>query len=270
MDIVDEGKLVHVARTSIVSMSGKTVTLSNGKTISADAIIFCTGWQPALSPIFSNELKTELGLPVPKDNLPPSDTAYWQQLDDEAEKQVLDIFPILAEPPKNSIDRKHDTTPYRLLHTIIPPKLAAQHDHSIAFLGQTATTQHALFAETSSLWAVAYLEGMLELGTKEELDIKIALENAFMRKRYPGRKNIPWCVLGIRSWMDVMLKELGVRADRQRLAWERSENKGFGWWGWKAWWQEWFIPYEPAIYRGIVEEALQAHARAGGEAKKRV
>lgn len=215
-------------------------------------------------------MKTELGLPVPKDSLLSSEAGYWKYLDDEAEKQVLDIYPILAEPPKNAVDRKHDTTPYRLLHSIIPPKLAAQDDHSIAFLGQTATTQHALFAETSALWAVAYLEGMLKLGTKEELDRKIALENAFMRKRYPGRKNIPWCVLEIRKWMDVMLKDLGVRADRQRLAWERSENRGFGWWGWKAWWQEWFVPYEPAIYRGIVEEALEAYARGGDESKKSV
>lgn len=100
MDIVDESKLVHVSRTHIVSMSGKTVTLSDGNTLSADAVIFCTGWQPALSPIFNDELKTELGLPVPKDSLLSSEAGYWKYLDDEAEKQVLDIYPSSPNHPR--------------------------------------------------------------------------------------------------------------------------------------------------------------------------
>jgi hypothetical protein len=41
--VVDEGKSVHVTRTSITKDNSKTVTLSNGQTIECDAIIFATG-----------------------------------------------------------------------------------------------------------------------------------------------------------------------------------------------------------------------------------
>lgn len=95
------------------------------------------------------------------------------------------------------------------------------------------------------------------LGMKEDMDRKAALESAFSMRRYPGKANHIWAVLETRSWVDVMLKELGVRTDRGRVAWERKEEKGFGWWGWTSWYYEWFVAYEPSMYRGIVGEFLE-------------
>lgn len=118
---------------------------------------------------------------------------------------------------------------------MIPPKLAAQHDRSIVFLGNVANTQTTFMAEISSLWTIAYLEGLLPdndlTGNRETVDKEIALTNTFVKRRYPGRKNMPVAVLEIYDWMDIMLKDLGVRTDRNRLACERTHRQEFGLWG---------------------------------------
>ncbi len=63
--------------------------------------------------------------------------------------------------------------------------------------------QHFYFAETSALWAVAYLERLFPVdsfaGHFDDMSKEIALHNAFMRWRYPGRKNTPCAVLEIRD-----------------------------------------------------------------------
>jgi len=260
LKVVDEGKRVKVRRTGVKSIGANIVELDDGTTVQADAIIFATGWELAASEIFSPELTAELGLPVPLNTLPPAEKRYWEALDDCADKEVLDIYPILAHPPKELSLRTHPDTPFRQFRTIVSPKLDAKNDRSIVFLGQLANTQHAFYAEISSLWTVAYLEGLLPdndlIGNKEGMDKEIASMNAFMKRRYPGRRNIPWAVIEIRDWMDLLLSELGLRTDRKRLQWERSSRRGFGWFGWKGWSKEWFEPYEPQVYRGIVSEFL--------------
>jgi hypothetical protein len=52
-------------------------------------------------------------------------------------------------------------------------------------------------------------------------------------------------MLEIRDWMDIMPRDLGVRTDTGTLAWERTVDEVFGWWGWKGWGQDWFVTYEP-------------------------
>jgi len=269
-ELLNEDKDIKVSRTSIVSVKERSFKLSNGTQVDADAVIFATGWEGEGIPFFNDAMKSKLGLPVPKSTLTTSEATYWDQLDAQADKEIMDLYPIFATAPKTPI-RERPNTQFRLFRTIIPPKLAAQGDRSIVFLGQLANTQHSFFAGTSTLWAIAYLEGLLPdatLGTKEDMDRKVALENAFMMRRYPGRKNIPWCVLEIRDWMDIMLKELGVRTDRGRVAWKRNPNRGFGWWGWKAWFHEWFVAYEPVMYKGIVDEFLEVVKVETGEGPK--
>ncbi|KAH7350696.1 hypothetical protein BKA65DRAFT_582690 [Rhexocercosporidium sp. MPI-PUGE-AT-0058] len=232
-----------------LSINGNSFQLTNGTSVEADAVIFATGWQAETIPFFSNTLQAELGLPA----------AYWDKIDTAADKQIMDLYPIFATAPTSAV-RERPNTQFRLLRTIIPPKLASKGDRSIVFLGHLSNTLHGFFAETSTLWAIAYLEGLLPdalLGTKEDMDKKVALENAFMLKRYPGRRNILWCVLEIRDWMDVMLKELGVRTNRGRVAWKKRPDRGFGWWGWRAWFHEWFVAYEPVMYKEIVDEFLE-------------
>jgi hypothetical protein len=257
-----------VARTSITKVDPKTVTLSNGQTIECDAIIFATGWEPSTNELFSPALKAELGLQLPVTDLGVEEAEYWKELEASADKQVLDIYPMLAKPPSGIRVSPELETPHRMLRGIIPSKLAAEGDRSIIFLGQLITVQHCTLGEVGSLWGIAYLEGMLPLGNQEAMDWEIALMNRFMKRRYPGRRNVPFVVSEVRDWMDMMLKDLGVRTDRNRLAYERSPDEGWGWFGWKAWWKEWFLPYEPAVYQGIVQEFLEKFRSGQGERKK--
>lgn len=263
-DIINNSDMVQPARLSISSIQGNTFTLSDDSKFEADALVFATGWLPASTPVFSAELKAELGFPMPLDSPSESEVKYWKGLDASANAQIFSMYPMLASPPSGLKLREEKETQIRQLRTIIPTSLAAQGDRSIIFLGQLSNTQHFYFAETSALWGVAYLERLhvqdQYTGKKSEMDKEVALHNAFMKRRYPGRRNVPFAVLEIRDWMDVMLKDLGVRTDRNRLTWER-ENKGkWSWFGWKPWLAEWFQPYLPAAYRGIVDELLE---RAG-------
>jgi dimethylaniline monooxygenase (N-oxide forming) len=248
--VVDEGKSVHVARTSITKVNSKTVTLSNGEIVECEAIIFATGWEPSTDELFSPALKAELGLQLPVTDLGEEEAEYWKYLEASADKQVLDIYPMLANPPSGIRISPELETPRRMPRGIIPSKLAAEDDRGIIFLGQLITVQHCILGEVGSLWGIAYLEGTILLGNREAMDWEIALMNRFMKRRYPGRRNVPFVVSKVRDWMDMMLKDLGVRTDRNRLAYERSPNEGWGWFGWKAWWKEWwkewFLPDEPA------------------------
>ena len=272
LDIVNEGKLVHVARTSIESMGSHTIGLSNGKSIEADAVIFATGWESSCCSLFSPSMLSDLGLPMPLNSLSGEESAYWKALDAAADKEVLEVYPSLLNRPKEVVDRKISETPFRLFRTIIPPKFASRHDRSIVFLGQLANTQHTFFAEISTLWSIAYLEGLLPdgdlMGNKDAMDWEVALMLAFTRWRYPGRKNVPFAVFEIRDWMDKMLKELGLRTDRNRLHWVKTHPEETDWWGWKAWMFEWFEPYEPEVYKGIVQEFLDKIREHKGECKK--
>lgn len=267
--------MVQPTRLSISSIQGNTFALSDGSKITADALVFATGWLPASNPLFSAELKAELGFPMPLDNLHYSEAQYWNDLDASANAEVFSMYPMLATPPSGLKLREEKETQLRQLRTIIPTSLAAQGDRSIIFLGQLSNTQHFYFAETSALWGISYLEHLHVqdkfTGKKGEMDKEVALHNAFMKRRYPGRRNVPFAVLEIRDWMDVMLKDLGVRTDRNRLMWERENLGRWSWFGWKPWLAEWFQPYLPASYNGIVEELLEfARERDGTNIDKQV
>ena len=56
----------------------------------------------------------------------------------------------------------------------------------------------------------------------------------------------------IQDFTDLLMKDLGLRADRKRLAAERTGKRGV--FGLRAWGKEWFYPYFGKDYRGLVEE----------------
>jgi hypothetical protein len=269
MDVVNEGKLVHVFRASILTMNEDTISLSNKTTIASDATIFATGWHPGINSLFGVSLAAELGLPVPVCQRPKESAQYWSILNAAADQKVLDMYPLLASPPKEVKVREQPLTPLTMFRNIIPPSLAARQDRSIAFLGNLYNSQNTTLAEVSALWSVAYLEGLMPdnelLGNKMKMDQDIALTNAFMLRRYPGRKNEPIAMMEVKDWTDLMLRELGLRTDRKRVVMEKSgEYKRSSWLGFelKVLRKDWFEPCVPADYKGIVQEFL---ARVGGE-----
>jgi dimethylaniline monooxygenase (N-oxide forming) len=170
-------------------------------------------------------------LPVTWNFLPESESEYWKKLDVRADMEILDLYPIFENPPYKYIERDTRWTPFRLFRGLVPPTLSTK-DRNIVFLGKLINVQQTSLAEINALWSVAYLEGLLPLEklVKDEDVMKreVALVNAFMRRRYPRRRNSPIALLEVRDWMDLMMRNLGLRTDRNRLAWERSTNKGLG------------------------------------------
>lgn len=140
-------------------------------------------------------------------------------------------------------------------------------DYSLAFVGLVANNQVSTHAEISALWAVAYLTGKLAeapvgatLDDRAGMDVDVAAMTTFMDRRYLGRKEIPDAAMEIQDYVDLMMRDMGLRADRKRLGGED------GWWGWKAWRREWFSPYMPRDYVGVVGEFL---GKWGGGGRKR-
>jgi hypothetical protein len=61
---------------------------------------------------------------------------------------------------------------------------------------------------------------MIPLGNQEVMDWEIASMNRFMKRRYPGRRNVPFVVSEVRDWMDMKLKIWGL--GRIGIAWLMS------------------------------------------------
>jgi hypothetical protein len=134
--LVDEEKLIHVNRAHMISAKGRSVTLSTGETVLADAIVFCTGWQLSAPPLFSSSLCYELGLPTDPTVIPDDEKKHWSALDTVAENNIDQLYPILKNPPR--LHMPTDTaSPFRLFRSLIPSKLAARGDNSIVFLGNS-------------------------------------------------------------------------------------------------------------------------------------
>jgi hypothetical protein len=267
---IDQGERIHVARATITSMEGNVLHLSDQSQIEADAVIFATGWESLTGQIFSPNLQAELGLPVLWNSIPESEAKYWKQLDASEDQKILDLYPIFDKVPYTYLQRDAEYTPFRLFRGLVPPSLAA--NRNIVFLGKLGNVQQTSLAEINALWSVAYLEGHLPLEKlvkgQDAMNEEIARVSAFMKRRYPGRRNIPLALLEVRDWMDMLLRDLGIRTDRNRLAWERNA-RGFGWWGLKGWIAEWLKPYEPVVYKGIVQEFLEQLDQKENDKKSR-
>jgi dimethylaniline monooxygenase (N-oxide forming) len=154
-------------------MSGNTVSLSNGETIPADAAIFGTGWD-LRSTLFDPADALESGANVLLKDEHTATSAYWQKLQAEAEKEVLETLPILnAPPPYHEPDIEY--TPLRLYRYILPSSHVEKNNRSLVYLGLVINTQTSIYAEVSALWGVSWMEGLLDISqSKEELGYDIA------------------------------------------------------------------------------------------------
>jgi hypothetical protein len=120
--LVDEGKLIHISRARLLSVAGNSITLSTGEKVPSDAIVFCTGWEMAIPPLFRPPLAKELGLAVDRANLSEEETRYWQSLEKAAEDEFLELYPIFKDPPNNIHIPSFPLTPFCLLRTLAPPQ----------------------------------------------------------------------------------------------------------------------------------------------------
>ncbi|KAK4182963.1 hypothetical protein QBC35DRAFT_526401 [Podospora australis] len=248
-----------VHRTDISSFGDdSTVVLKNGTKISTDMIILSTGFDKSFH-VFSEPLQHKLGLmPYPDPSSP--EEQKWARLDIVAEQAVSARLPYLnnSHPSLHPISvhkrQAEETTTRKLLHgpsrhfrRLIVPSLAAAGDRSIIFPGFIHSIFTPTVSETQALWGVAFLLGLYDVPSQEEMEREVAEWHAWSRKRYvaQGRKHA-YAIFDFLPYVDVLLKDLGVKHDRKR-----------------GWYRHYFEPSYPRDWKGIEDEYRQNLIREG-------
>ena len=252
--LVRDGTIrVHVA--DITHLSPKTVHLSSGESIHGDALVCSTGWKHRPSIKFYPEgIDEQLGLPRSFDG--PEDVLVGK-----TDNEILHRFPrLLAQPIinekykplKGDDSAKALNRPFRLYRFMVPP--AYINDRSIGFSGMMMSIHTSSCAQAQALWLTAYLSGRLLRDRKpskegqstrpedfdnQEVQWETVLQSQFGKWRYPAGygEKFPDFVFDAIPYIDMLLKDLGLK-------WLRKKSR----------WSEWFDPYGPEDYRGLVDE----------------
>lgn len=241
------GSLIQVHRATIISMLQSEITLSNGEVFPSDAAIFTTRYQSQPT-LFTPADGLALGVNFSLTEETLENANYLADMGSKAEKDVLKKHPILRSPPPY---HKKEVThmPYRLYRNIVPSSLAAQKDRSLVFLGCLADVQTTLYTEVAALWAVAWLDGLLDLPTsKEAMDHNIAMMSAWSRHRYLSRDRVRQ-IASSEIYTNLLMRDMSLDVCR-------SGN----------FFKERFAQSRPQRYKGIVQEFL---AKKRGVAKNR-
>jgi len=83
------------------------------------------------------------------------------------------------------------------------------------------------------------------------METQISEINAWELRRYRDKaRRYPVGGLEIQDFMDVLMRDLGLEAERKR------GKGGRGFLGLRGWAREWFWPYMSGDYRGVVGEFL--------------
>ncbi|TVY24203.1 FAD-dependent monooxygenase [Lachnellula hyalina] len=233
-----EEKLIKVHRATITSMSGNQVTLSNGEILPSDAAVFATGWDYRTK-IFDPADALSVGSTAPLQDEDEKTREYWETLHQKADREVTELLPVLAHPPPH-YERPVTYTPYRLYRHIVPSQLAADNDRSLVFLGLVTSVQTSIHAEISALWGISWMEGLLDLPNKAEMDYEIAKVNAWSARRYLSRGRTRQVASAeIQEVCDLLMEDMGLRVKRK-----------------SNWFSDAFYPYTAQDYKGIVQDFL--------------
>ncbi|KAF2101687.1 FAD/NAD(P)-binding domain-containing protein [Rhizodiscina lignyota] len=206
---------VHVYRNDISHLASDGIHLEDGPVIPCDIFLLGTGFKEEY-PFFDAAEHTRLGLSHPPTSNAEQDE--WLSLQEEADKEIISRFPMLARGP--GFQKTPRVTPFRLYNAI-----ASLSDPTIVFLGCVSLVNMFAGAEWQALWASAYLDGNIELPSKEEMKKQIAMDNQWSRRRYPFYGETSGicfdmeCVL----YGDRLLKELGCTSHIDGLS------------GWQYW-----------------------------------
>ncbi|KAL0257104.1 hypothetical protein SLS55_007914 [Diplodia seriata] len=231
---------VHLA--DVTRLSEKTIHLSNGEEVKADALLCATGWKPR-PPI--NFLPpgsvAELGLPYYSPG--PDDMAQ------KADAAILERFPRLKNQPnisKSERSAREDETPnqpFRLYRFIAP--LSTLQKRNIAFAGMVMTISTSITSQMHGLWISAYFDGKLDRQPSEEkASWETMLHSQFGKWRYPlgyGAR-LPDFVFDTVPYLDMLLRDVGLEGHRK-----------------KSKFAEIMEPYGPDDYKGLSSEWAQKH-----------
>ncbi|KAL9634615.1 MAG: hypothetical protein Q9204_002925 [Flavoplaca sp. TL-2023a] len=205
---------VQVHYEDIEELHKGNVRLKSGEDIPCDAILCGTGWTPSLN-FFDQNMLADLGIPQPVSNFPPEKARLWEELEKDADQQVLERFPILACPP----DHYHTPvteTPYRLYNGIAPLS-----DGSIAFVGHVLVANYFRLAECQAIWATAYLDGNVKLPALEQRQKNVALFVAWCRRRYLSNGDRGhWMSAEQTGYTDRLFHDVGLSSHRRFWLWD--------------------------------------------------
>uniref|UniRef100_A0A8H7K9T4 FAD/NAD(P)-binding domain-containing protein n=1 Tax=Bionectria ochroleuca TaxID=29856 RepID=A0A8H7K9T4_BIOOC len=233
---------LNVIRSEVESLSHvNVVNLKNGISVQTDMVIACIGFEKPYRP-FDRELRKELGLAYDE-----VDAARWAELDAQASHRVDELLPMLKEyaPATSSVDVKTEAVlhgPNRHYRRLIPLKLAASGDRSICFPGLVHVIVTPTISEFQALWNAAYMLNLLELPTLDEMEMEVAVFNAWVRKRHleMGQKH-SYCIFDYLSYIDTLAGDLGIKTARKSNPFSEA-----------------FVRYKPSDYRGLIDEFLAA------------
>ncbi|MCJ1244424.1 monooxygenase [Trapelia coarctata] len=201
---------VKVYRQDILTLKDHSIQLENGDLVSSDLLICATGWQPSLS-FFTSTEAAELGLSTLQLDMDPEKAQKWKDLDEQTDREVVQQFPALANPPAHA---PPDTsrTPFRLYKMIASPN-----DPTIAFLGHINVGNSFRAAECQALWVVAYFDGNLNLPPKTAMEHEISRAVSWCRRRYPYRgASGVWLYYDLLPYTDDLLAHIGLTSHRKR------------------------------------------------------
>ena len=190
-DLVRSGKIkVHVA--DITSVSKRTVYLSTGERLNADALVCSTGWKhrPSIQFLPAGS-DASYGMPHYSEKLAP--------LTERADTEILSKFPRLKTQPVQNAKMTAPTAaasdvyapsklnqPFRLYRFMVPPSVAS--DRTLAFAGVPMTITTSMLATIQALWIYAYFDGKIPLDSisSPELEYETELHSRFGKWRYPA------------------------------------------------------------------------------------
>lgn len=251
---------ITVLRDNIDTVDSKGIKLLSGSFVEADYVLYATGWGDHFS-FFSRELKDELGIPQSGDDnngtsQKKSSTVQglsnpWVLHDQAADMLVDKKLPLLGAGPKDfngwqrsaARQKAVKIRRWRLYNRMIP--LTQQSENpNIVILGQIHTTQTPTVAEVQALWAAAYLLGHISPPSQLDMAREVSEFNAWTRKRYASvGERYPYALFDWVPYLDRLMHDLDLKAERHN--------------GLLA---DFFLPYGPHCYRGVVNEYMAAHA----------
>lgn len=205
---------------------GGHISFTDGTQLETDALIAITGWQLVPKIKYKPEgIDADLG--VPSSTYTVEQEAFWTNMDQKADHEILNRFPYLRNPPKAKLPFKQSVTPFRLYRGIAPPRPTAEGDHSLAFMKMVHCTATLVLAETQALWSFAYLNNQL-LIDRSDVYWSTALTSRFGKHRYPWGFSSWWpeFVFDAVPYADMLLTDLGLRRWRKD-SWKKEIFEGY-------------------------------------------
>ncbi|CAG8060676.1 unnamed protein product [Penicillium olsonii] len=212
-DEIHSGERVKIHRDTITGLgSGKRITVSNGRDLSADLVVCATGWHARHS-FFAPDDQLAVGLPS-KTSFDPKSQKKWTDLQSAADSSILKELPLLQTCPIPPAPLRCEDD-YHLYRFIAPSSENPSHERSIAFVGFLRTAGAPIVYEAQALWAAAYLTGSLKLPETTQREHQVARINAWIRRRYICGRKVPFALFDFLPYVDMLYQDLEVNSHRK-------------------------------------------------------